>query len=303
MCGVTGLKPTYGRVSRHGLIAYASSLDCIGACARTADDLALWLDVVAGSDPADPTSLAEALPPLDAGALPQRLDGLRLGVPVELFGEGVDAEVGAAIERALVELRGLGARTVPCSLPSLRHAIAAYYLIATAEASSNLARYDGVRYGQRHDGGRRGDAGITASRSHGLGEEVQLRILLGTFALQAGYQDDFYRRADAVRGLLRAEFARAFAACDLLLCATAPQPAFRLGSQVDDPLAMYRGDALTVPMSLCGLPALSLPCGATRDGRPIGMQLTAPARGEHLLLQTAAVFQRHSDHHLRRALP
>lgn len=297
LCGVTGLKPTYGRTSRHGLIAYASSLDCVGAFARDAVDLSLWLDVVAGMDDCDATSLGPADEPL----LPATddLNGLRIGVPWELNGPGIDPEVAAAATAALSTLRGLGARIVELSLPSVTHAVPAYYLIATTEAASNLARYDGVRYGMRRSAGRC-EAMMTATRSAGFGPEVQLRILLGTFASSVGYQNRFYGQAIRARELLRKDFAAAFTHCDVVFCPTSPVPAFPLASRIDDPLAMYLCDALTVPASLAGLPAISQPCGFTADGLPIGMQWTAPAWNERLLLAIAAAFQRHTDHHLRR---
>lgn len=303
MCGVTGLKPTYGRVSRSGLIAYASSLDCVGALARTATDLALWLDVVAGPDPADPTSLpavAHVLPQLAARS---DLRGLRVGVPWELNGPGLDDEVAAMASAAATLARDLGAVLVECSLPTVAHAVATYYLIATAEAASNLARYDGVRYGLRRDGLGRLDTMTTRSRSAGFGDEVQLRILLGTFASAHGYQEQFHARAAALRARLCADFAAAFARCDLLLSPTSPLPAFPLGNQNADPLQTYVCDALTVPASLAGLPALAQPFGTTADGRPLGISWTAPACREDLLLQVAHVVQRRTDHHLRRALP
>jgi aspartyl-tRNA(Asn)/glutamyl-tRNA(Gln) amidotransferase subunit A len=302
-CGVAGLKPTWGRVSRSGLIAYASSLDCVGAFARAAEDLALWLDVAAGRDPADATSL-----PHDAAVLP-RLDerhdlrGVRVGVPWEMNGPGLDDEVAAAARAAGERARELGAEVVECSVPSVAHAVATYYLTATAEAASNLARYDGVRYGLRRDGLGRVDTMITRSRSAGFGDEVQLRILLGTFASSYGYAEQFHGRAAAMRARLAAELAAAFAHCDVLLSPTSPVPPFALGSRNDDPLTLWLCDALTVPASLAGLPALSLPWSATADGRPLAVQWTAPARREDLLLQVAHVLQRDTDHHLRRPLP
>ncbi|HZN40180.1 MAG TPA: Asp-tRNA(Asn)/Glu-tRNA(Gln) amidotransferase subunit GatA [Planctomycetota bacterium] len=303
MCGVSGLKPTYGRVSRYGLIAYASSLDCVGALARTAEDLALWLDATAGADPADPTTVPAQAPVTPHLANRRDLAGLRIGLPAELNGPGLDPEVASAIERAVSQLRELGAQIVECTLPAVAHAVPTYYLLATAEASSNLARYDGVRYGLRRDAVSRCEPMMMQSRSAGFGDEVQLRILLGTFALSFGYHDQYYGQATRARALLCSEFARAFASCELLLSPTSPVPAFPLGSRIDDPLAMYLCDVLTVPASLAGLPALSQPCGFTADGRPIGMQWVAPALREDLLLQVAHVFQAHTDHHLRRPVP
>jgi aspartyl-tRNA(Asn)/glutamyl-tRNA(Gln) amidotransferase subunit A len=303
MCGVTGLKPTHGRVSRHGLIAYASSLDCVGAFARTAEDLALWLDVAAGLDPDDPTSLPDDEPVLPQLTHRADLRSLRIGVPWELNGPGLDDDVAAMAKSAAAAARELGAQLVECSLPTVPHAIATYYLIATAEAASNLARYDGVRYGLRRDGLGRLETMTTRSRSAGFGTEVQLRILLGTFASSHGYSAQFHGRAAALRIRLRNEYAAAFATCDLLLSPTSPVAAFPLGQQPENPLTAYVCDALTVPASLAGLPALSQPFGTTTDGRPLGLSWTAPHRREALLLQVAHVLQRHTDHHLRRALP
>jgi len=298
MCGVTGLKPTYGRVSRSGLIAYASSLDCVGAFARDAGDLQLFLDVAGGIDPADPTTVPSPGP--RGAARRTELRGLRIGVPWELNGPGLDDDVANATAAALGVLRELGAEIVELSLPSTTHAVPTYYLIATAEAASNLARYDGVRYGLRRTSAPRCEAMMAATRSAGFGAEVQLRILLGTFALSVGYQDEYYGQATRARELLKNDFAAAFAKCDVLFHPTSPVPAFPLGSHVDDPLAMYLCDALTVPASLAGLPALSQPCGFTADGLPIGMQWTAPAMQDELLLDIAGVYQQHTDHHLRR---
>lgn len=301
LCGAVGLKPTYGRVSRYGLIAYASSLDCVGALARSVEDLALWLQICGGPDAADPTSLAAPPEPIDL-ALRRDLRGVRIGVPWELNGPGLDDDVAGATQAAVEAMRGLGAEIVECSLPHVAYAVPTYYLIAMAEAASNLARYDGVRYGARSDGARRCEEMTTVTRSRAFGDETQLRILLGTFALSIGYQDEYYGKATRVRELLRADFQQAFARCDLLLSPTSPVAAFPLGSRIDDPLAMYLCDALTVPASLAGLPALSQPCGFTADGKPIGMQWMAPPLREDLLLQVAHVFEQNTDHHRRRAI-
>ncbi len=303
LCGVMGLKPTYGRVSRSGLVAYASSLDCVGALARTAEDLALWLDVTAGLDAADPTSIAAERPATPQLTARKDLRGLRIGVPREMNGPGLDEEVLAVTRTAAQLARQLGAELVDCSLPAVAHAVATYYLIATAEAASNLARYDGVRFGQRREGHGRLEAMMTRTRSSGFGDEVQLRILLGTFALSYGYAEQFHGRAARMRARLCADFATAFANCDVLLSPTSPMPAFPLGSTHDDPLTLYLCDALTVPASLAGLPAMSQPFGSTHDGRPIGVQWTASHGRETLLLQITHVLQQHSEHHLRRALP
>lgn len=301
-CGVTGLKPTYGRISRYGLIAYASSLDCIGAFARTAADLALWLDATAGIDPCDATSLPARAPVAPRLTAATDLRGLRIGVPWELNGPGLDDEVAAATTALGDAARELGAEIVGVSLPTVVHAVAIYYLIATAEAASNLARYDGVRYGLRRTLPGPIDAMTTATRSAGFGDEVQLRILLGTFASSHGYEARFHGQARALRAQLAADFAAAFAHCDVLLSPTSPVPPFPRGSHREDPLQLWLGDALTVPASLAGLPALSQPWGATADGRPLGSTWTAPAHREDLVLRIAHVLQQHSDAHLRRPL-
>ncbi len=285
MCGVLGLKPTYGRVPRHGLVAYASSLDTVGALAHDAGDLALWLAIASGVDPLDSTSL-DAPPPGPELAAERGLAGLRIGVPAEYFGAGLDAEVEAGVRAALQRMESLGAKLVAVQLPATSHAIAAYYLIATAEASSNLARYDGVRYGLRV-GADSVDALYRDTRSAGFGSEVKRRILLGTFCLSRGHHDAFYGQATKVRSLVRNDHLAVFAQCDLLAGPTSPVPAFPLGSRLDDPLAMYLCDVLTVGANLAGIPALSVPCGFTRSGLPIGLQLIAPALGEEVLLQTA----------------
>ncbi|MCR9248198.1 MAG: Asp-tRNA(Asn)/Glu-tRNA(Gln) amidotransferase subunit GatA [bacterium] len=300
-CGVTGIKPTYGRVSRYGLIAYASSLDCVGAIARNAADLRLWLRAVEGPDPADATSLRRGEAKPETADVPRDdLTGLRVGLPWQLNGPGIDEEVSAAVRTAATELERLGATVEECSLAAVAHAVPTYYLVATAEASSNLARYDGVRYGQRRDG-RRLEAMMAATRSHGFGHEVQLRVLLGTFALRAGYHEELYGRATRIRDLLRREFETAFASYDVLLSPTSPVPPFPLGSRLDDPLAMYLCDALTVPANLAGIPALSLPCGSTATGRPIGLQCMAAHGNDDALLRVGELFQRQTDHHRRTA--
>ncbi len=299
MCGVTGLKPTYGRLSRYGLVAYASSLDCPGFLARSADDLALAMQV-AGRDPHDATSLdADAAEcAFDEGAASLR--GLRIGVLRDAAIEaGVEREVRDSCDTACAELQRRGAEIVDVTLPRAQHAVAAYYLVASAEASSNLARYDGIRFGHS-PGGRTLEDAVTNARSEGFGPEVQLRVLLGTHALRTGYHDELYGQASRVRALVRADFQAAFRGCDLIASPTSPVAAFALGSRIDDPLAMHACDALTVPASLAGLPALSVPCGFTADGLPIGLQLTAPHRREGALLAAAHAWQQATDWHQRR---
>jgi len=304
LCGVTGLKPTYGRVPRYGLIAYASSLDCVGALARTAEDLALWLDCCSGQDGADATSLPTPEPVAKLLGERQDLRGLRIGVPRELNGEGIDPEVLAATQKAISQMRDLGAEFIDCALPSAKHAVPAYYLLATAEAASNLARYDGVHYGLRSEHEALGQQSsidtTTLSRSEGFGPEVQLRIMLGTFASSYGYSAQFYERARLARRALQCEFQGLFEQCDVLLSPTSPTAAPHFGDKQDDPLARYMWDALTVPASLAGIPAISMPCDQTSDGRPIGLQAMAKHGNDGLALQLAHVFQQHSEHHLRR---
>jgi aspartyl-tRNA(Asn)/glutamyl-tRNA(Gln) amidotransferase subunit A len=298
-CGVTGIKPTYGRVSRWGLVAFASSLDQIGAFTRDAGDAAALVELISGHDPLDSTSLPEPAPNLRA-ALDGEVSGLVIGLPRECFvSEGVDPGVLSAVHEAVAELERAGAKVREVSLPHTRYAIATYYLIATAEASSNLARYDGVRYGRRAPGARSLKEMYERTRSEGFGREVQRRILLGTYVLSAGYYDAYYRKAQQVRTLLRGDFERAFAACDVIVTPTSPEVAFELGAKTSDPLAMYLSDVYTVSANLAGIPGLSVPCGLVR-GLPVGLQLLGPLLGEAALLRVADAFQRRTDHHRRR---
>jgi aspartyl-tRNA(Asn)/glutamyl-tRNA(Gln) amidotransferase subunit A len=285
-------------VSRYGLVAFASSLDQVGPLARTAADCALVLEAIAGHDPADSTSLPDPVPPYAAG-LSGEVSGLRIGVPREFFEEtGADSGVLACVREALAELERAGARTVALSLPHTRHAVATYYLIATAEASSNLARYDGVRYGRRAAAASLGEM-YRRTRSEGFGPEVKRRILLGTYVLSAGYYDAYYRKAMKVRTLLRRDFEAAFSLCDLIVSATSPEVAFRIGEKSKDPLRMYLSDIYTVSANLAGLPAISVPCGFTR-ALPVGMQLIGRALDEGTLLRAADAYQRRTDWHQRR---
>jgi len=298
LCGVVGLKPTYGRVSRYGLVAFASSLDQVGPLARTAGDCALLLEAIAGHDPADSTSLPDPVPHYTE-SLSGQVAGLRVGVPRELFEEsGADAAVLACVREALAELERAGMRSVPVSLPHTRHAVATYYLIATAEASSNLARYDGVRYGRRAPASSLGEM-YRRTRSEGFGPEVKRRILLGTYVLSAGYYDAYYRKAMKVRTLLRRDFEAAWAHCDLIVSPTAPEVAFRFGEKVKDPLRMYLSDIYTVSANLAGLPAISLPCGFAR-ALPVGFQLIGRALDEATLLRVADAYQRRTAWHASR---
>ena len=293
-CGVLGLKPTYGRISRYGLVAFASSLDTVGLFARAPEDLALMLALVAGEDHADPTSLAAAPPP--AQLAPSPWQGLRVGVPREAFAAGLDPQVAACTRAALQAVAQRGAELVDLSLPHHAAAVATYYILCTSEASSNLARYDGVRYGARVAGNDL-EATYRATRSAGFGAEVQRRILLGTFALQSGYYAAYYGRAQQARALVRQDYLRALASCDVLAMPTTPQPAFRLGERVADPLAMYLGDTLTVGANLAGVPALSLPCGSTREGLPVGLQLLGKPLAEAHLLGIAAAWLQGQEVH------
>ncbi len=284
-CGVVGFKPTYGRVSRYGLVAFASSLDQIGPLARNVREAALLTRVIAGHDPRDSTSSRQPVENwLDR--LDRDLDGLRVGVPKEWTGEGLDPEVRGAVEKASARLEALGCRLEEVSLPSSRYAIATYYIIAPAEASSNLARYDGVRYGPRREGEDL-ESMYLRTRSEGFGPEVKRRIMLGTYALSAGYYDAYFVKAAKVRRLVLQDFQRVFGTVDLLLGPTTPTPPFRLGEKTADPLAMYLSDVFTVTANLAGLPALSLPAGATEGGLPLGVQLVAPHFREGRLLQAA----------------
>ncbi len=297
-CGVTGMKPTYGAVSRYGLIAYASSLDQIGPLCRDAADCAAVLDALMGRDPRDATSLDGGYGRLLEG-LTGDIRGMRVGLPAECFGEGLDGEVRAAVLRAAGVLKGRGAQVVELSFPVLEYAVPAYYIIAAAEASSNLSRFDGVKYGwraERYDG-------LTdlyrKTRTQGFGAEVKRRILLGAFVLSAGYYDAYYKKALQVKAVIKGAFDEAFRQCDLLLAPVAPTTAPRLGGSLSDPLKMYLSDVYTVPVNLAGLPALSMPCGFDGKGLPIGGQLIGPHFGEGRLLNAAHAFQMDTDYHKR----
>jgi aspartyl-tRNA(Asn)/glutamyl-tRNA(Gln) amidotransferase subunit A len=293
-CGVVGLLPTYGRVSRYGLIAFASSLDRIGPLTHTVADAALLLQVMAGHDPLDATSSEEPVPDYLA-ELEKTVDGLRIGVPAEYFGEGLDAEVRAAVEEAIEKLKAQGCRVQPVSLPHTQYAVPAYYLLATAEASANLARFDGVRYGYRSpDAGTLSDM-YRNSRDEGFGAEVKRRILLGTYALSSGYYDAYYRKAQQVRTLLTQDFLKAFAEVDAIVTPTAPTPAFTLGEKTDDPVAMYLADIYTVTGSLAGICGLSVPAGNTRAGLPIGVQILGRHFGEGTILRLGKALEQAAD--------
>jgi aspartyl-tRNA(Asn)/glutamyl-tRNA(Gln) amidotransferase subunit A len=294
MCGVLGLKPTYGRVSRYGLVAFASSLDQIGPLTRTARDAAIVLGVIAGADPADSTSAPQAVPDYEA-ALGGRIAGLRVGLPSRLLDTGVDAGVERVFRAALDALRAGGATIVDIELPHARYAIPAYYLVATAEASSNLARYDGVRYGFRAPGTDDLHAMYARTRGAGFGLEVKRRIMLGTYVLSAGYYDAYYLKAQQIRTLILRDYDRAFDTVDVVAMPTSPVPPFRLGELVSDPLHMYLADVFTVSAPLAGLPAVSVPAGFTPDRLPVGLQLVGRRFDEGTLLRVADAFERETD--------
>lgn len=283
-CGVVGVLPTYGRVSRYGLIAFASSLDRVGPLTANVRDAATMLGVLAGKDPLDATTSNRPVDDYPA-ALARPVDGLRIGVPEEYFGEGLDSEIRAAIERVLDGLRARGCVLVKLSLPHTRYAIPTYYVLAPAEASANLARFDGVRFGLRSPESKTLSAMFRKTREEGFGPEVKRRILLGTYALSAGYYDAYYRKAQQVRTLLTRDFLQAFAQCDVIIGPVTPTPAFRLGEKVDDPVSMYLADIYSVAASLAGICAMSVPCGDTHEGLPIGVQMMAKHFDEATMLR------------------
>jgi aspartyl-tRNA(Asn)/glutamyl-tRNA(Gln) amidotransferase subunit A len=285
-CGVVGVLPTYGRVSRYGLIAFASSLDRIGPFAANVRDAATMLGVIAGHDPCDATSSPAPVPDYAAES-DKPAAGLRIGVPAEYFGEGLDPEVRAAVEKGISALKAAGCTVKPVSLPHTKYAVPTYYLVATAEASANLARFDGVRYGYRSARSATLSDMYSHSRDEGFGTEVKRRIFLGTYALSAGYYDAYYLKAQKVRRLLAEEFLRAFAEVDAIVTPTSPVPAFKLGEKTDDPLAMYLADIYTVTASLAGICGVSVPCGATGAGLPVGMQVLARHFGESTAFRVA----------------
>lgn len=310
LCGITGMKPTYGRVSRYGLVAFASSLDQIGPMGQTAEDCALLLEVLAGHDPNDSTSINKPVPRYSQ-TVRQPLEGLRLGLVREHFGEGLDGEVEAAVREAVRVYELLGAKVCELSMPHSKYAVAAYYVIAPCEASSNLARYDGVHYGYRTsekysplgagEGSKTADNPLVQmyrrSRSEGFGAEVQRRIMIGAYALSAGYYDAYYKKALKVRRLIRQDFDRAFEQVDLIAGPVTPTPAFKIGERANDPLAMYLFDLYTVSTNLAGIGGISIPCGFSSSGLPIGFHLQAPPFAEERLLRGAHMFQQATDWH------
>jgi len=299
LTNTVGLKPTYGRVSRFGVIAYASSLDQVGPMTRSVPDAAALLQILAGHDPQDSTSAPKPVPDFSA-ELEGGVKGLTLGLPREYFVEGMDPEVAASIRAAAEFYKSQGAKVVDVSLPHTRYALAAYYVIAPAEASSNLARYDGIRYGHRAADAKGLRELYMKSRAQGFGTEVKRRIMLGTYALSAGYYDAYYLKAQKVRTLVRQDFTEAFKTVDALICPTSPVPAFKLGEKLQDPLAMYLVDVLTLPCNLAGLPGLSVPAGFTQSGLPIGLQILGRPFDEATVLRVGRTFERDHDFARRR---
>jgi aspartyl-tRNA(Asn)/glutamyl-tRNA(Gln) amidotransferase subunit A len=298
LCGVCGLKPTYGRVSRYGLVAFGSSLDQIGPIATDVHGVALLLRTIAGRDARDSTSVDEPVPDYVA-LLDEPLGKTRIGIPREYFGEGLDPQVRAAVEAAIEVYKQSGAEVHEVSLPHTPYTIACYYIVATAEASSNLARYDGVRYGHRTREPRDYLELYSASREEGFGPEVKRRIMLGTYALSSGYYDAYYLKALKVRTLIKNDFVEAFKECDVIACPTSPTAAFEIGEKAMDPLAMYLADIYTTAANLAGIAAISIPCGLTASGLPIGLQLMAPHFSEGRLLQIAHRFQLRTEYHTK----
>lgn len=290
-CGVVGMKPTYGCVSRYGLVAFASSLDQIGPLTRTVRDNAMVLDAIAGYDKRDATSVNRAYTSFLDG-IDDGVKGLRIGLPEQFFGKGISPDVKSAVLAAAEKYKALGATVTEVSMPAIDHALSAYYVISSAEASSNLARFDGVRYGYRADDFSDIDELYRKSRSEGFGAEVKRRIMLGTFALSSGYYDAYYKKALQVRSLVMRDFDSVFEKCDIILSPVAPTVAYKIGEKSSDPLEMYMGDAYSVPVNIAGIPALSLPCGTGEGGMPVGMQLIGRAFSEPLLYRAGQAFER-----------
>ena len=298
-CGVVGLKPTYGRVSRYGLVAFASSLDQIGPITKDVEDCAIMMNAISGYDPYDSTSVNIEVPDYK-GFLLKDVKGIRIGIPEEYFVEGMDPEVERSIREAIKLFETWGAKIQSVSLPHTEYAVAIYYIIATAEASSNLARYDGVKYGFRSKGYRDLKEMYMQTRAQGFGQEVKRRIILGTYVLSAGYYDAYYRKASQVRTLMRRDFEEALQKVDVILTPTAPTPAFKIGEKVENPLQMYLSDIHTIPVNLAGIPAMVVPCGFSREGLPIGLQIMGRHFDEGRLLRVAYTFEQNTDFHLRK---
>jgi aspartyl-tRNA(Asn)/glutamyl-tRNA(Gln) amidotransferase subunit A len=299
LCGIAGLKPTYGRVSRFGLVAYASSLDQIGPFARTVTDVALLLETIAGHDPRDSTSVDKPVPPYRQ-TIDQPVKPLTIGVAKEYFVAGLDTEVERSVRAALKLYEQIGATVKEISLPTSPFAVAAYYVVATAEASSNLARYDGVHYGYRAPAFENLIDMYCRTRGEAFGEEVKRRIMLGTYVLSSGYKDAYYVKALKVRRLIKEDFDKAFTECNVIIGPTSPTAAFKIGERITDPLAMYLSDIYTISANLAGIPGISIPCGFTKAGLPIGLQILAPPFEEEKLLRVARVYERETDWHQKR---
>ena len=299
LCGVVGMKPTYGRVSRYGLIAFASSLDQIGPFTRDVEDAAIVMNVIAGYDPRESTSVPEAVPDY-RDFLGRGIEGWTVGIPKEYFIAGIDPEVEEAVRRAITVVEKAGARCIEVSLPHTQYCLAVYYIIAPAEASSNLARYDGVKYGFRSEENRDLLEMYKKTRSAGFGAEVKRRIMIGTYALSSGYYDAYYKKASQVRALIKRDFDRAFTQCDALLTPTAPTAAFKAGEKTDDPMQMYLSDIFTISTNLAGIPGISVPCGFTSGGLPIGLQFLTGHFQEGRLLQIASAYEREANIEKRR---
>ena len=301
LCGVVGLKPTYGRVSRYGLIAFASSLDQIGPITKNVEDCALLLGVIAGHDERDSTSADTPVPDYTK-FLSSDIKGLKAGIPREYFVKGMDKEVEKAVREAIEIFKKLGAEIVELSLPHTKYAVSVYYIIASAEASSNLARFDGVQYGHRNTDAKDIIDMYSSTRSEGLGDEAKRRIMLGTYVLSSGYYDAYYLKALKVRTKIKEDFDNAFKKCDFIIAPTSPSAAFKIGEKINDPLSMYLSDIYTIPMNLAGIPAISIPCGFTRDDLPIGMQIVAGTFREDTIFKAAHAFERSTDFHKRKPL-
>jgi aspartyl-tRNA(Asn)/glutamyl-tRNA(Gln) amidotransferase subunit A len=299
LCGVVGMKPTYGRVSRFGLIAFASSLDQIGPFTKDVEDCAIMMNAIAGYDPMESTSVPMDVPDY-RDYLSRGIEGWTVGIPKEYFIEGIDPEVTAAIRRTITVIEGLGAKCVEISLPHTEYCLAVYYIIAPAEASSNLARYDGVKYGFRAVGSRDLLDMYKKTRSEGFGAEVKRRIMIGTYALSSGYYDAYYKKASQVRALIKRDFDDAFKRCDAILTPTTPTPAFKVGEKTDDPLQMYLSDIFTISTNLAGIPGISVPCGFSANGLPIGVQFLTGHFEEGKLIQIAAAYEKNANIEKRR---
>lgn len=298
-CGVVGLKPTYGRVSRYGLVAFASSLDQIGPITKDVEDCAILMNAISGYDPYDSTSVNMGVPDYKQSLI-RDVKGIRIGIPDEYFIEGMDPDVEKSLKETIDLFKKWGAKVQRISLPHTEYAVAVYYIICTAEASSNLARYDGVKYGLRSKGYRDLMEMYTQTRQRGFGQEVKRRIILGTYVLSAGYYEAYYRKASQVRTLMRIDFEEAFQKVDVIVTPTAPTPAFRIGEKVEDPLQMYLSDIHTIPVNLAGIPAISVPCGFSHEGLPIGLQIMGRHFDEGMLLRVAYTFEQNTDFHLKK---